>query len=161
LWAAPEHQEKLFPNVLSWDSDLPFPTRFRWTGTGDVSPLLSIPEAFAFMDRFGEPIVTGHNHQLVMEGMKLLSEAWKTPASTPESMIGAMVSLPMPEGLPFALNTNGCEEIQKVLWKEERIAVCVPFAGNGSHYVRIAAQIYNSPEDYEKLARAVLILKHG
>ena len=161
LWAAPEHQKRLVPNILSWDCDLSFPTSFRWTGTQDVSPLISIPDAFAFMDRFGEQNVMRHNHELVMEGMKILCEAWNTRAYAPESMIGSMVTLPMPKGLPFDLSVSGCEDIQTMLWKEKQIAVSIPFAQNGRHHVRIAAQIYNGPEDYEKLAKAVLALGRG
>lgn len=102
-----------------------------------------------------------HNHELVMEGMKILCEAWNTRTYTPESMIGSMVTLPMPKGLPFDLSVSGCEDIQTMLWKEKQIAVCIPFAQNGRHHVRIAAQIYNGPEDYEKLAKAVLALGQG
>jgi hypothetical protein len=96
----------------------------------------------------------------MIEGIGILNQAWDTEFKIPESMVGSMVALPLPKKLPFALDFQGCAQIQKILIQEKGVTPCVPvpIAVNGRHYARITAQIYNEPEDYRKLARAVLSL---
>src|SRR5262249_2998020 len=50
LWAAPGREDRLMPNVLSWDICQAFPSNFAWTGTRDPSNWLVVPAAFDFMD---------------------------------------------------------------------------------------------------------------
>jgi isopenicillin-N epimerase len=154
LWARPDRRERLAPTILSWDIDRPFPHSFEWTGTRDPSAWLSAPAAFDFMDRFGEAEVRKHNHDLVMEGSRLLSRAWSVENQTPESMIAGMALVPLPAISGFSTTEEGRAKIQATLWADHRIACpCILFGG--SLYVRVCAQIYNEIKDYEKLALAV------
>src|SRR5271163_3293439 len=154
LWAHPDRRERLAPTVLSWDIDKPFPHSFEWTGTRDPSAWLSVPAAFDFMDRFGEDEVRKHNHDLVMEGTRLLARAWKVEIPTPESMITGMALAPLPAISGFSATEVDRAKIQATLWEDHRIACpCILFGGR--LHVRVCAQIYNEIEDYEKLARAV------
>ena len=143
------------PAVLSWDIGEKFPDRFGWTGTRDPTPWLSIPEAFAFMDQFGEAKVRAHNHQLVLEGAALLSRDWDTKITIPESMIGSMALVPLPENLPYSLNDQDRLRLQEDLAKKFNIIACVSFSTRTRHYLRIAANIYNVLSDFKKLARAI------
>ena len=113
LWARRDRRERLAPTVLSWDIDKPFPHSFEWTGTRDPSPWLSIPAAFAFMDRFGEAEVRRHNHALVKEGVKILADAWGVRLDTPGSMIGAMALVPLPESASFPEPRRGAVMCRK------------------------------------------------
>ncbi|HEY2105714.1 MAG TPA: aminotransferase class V-fold PLP-dependent enzyme [Candidatus Binataceae bacterium] len=159
LWAAPNRRGDLVPNVLSWDIKREFPHSFEWTGTHDPSAWLSIPAAFAFMDRFGEEQVRAHNHALVREGMALLAEAWKVQVDTPASMIGSMALVPLPDGLSCATDEENRIRLQKRLWDKFAIEACPSFAHHGTIWLRFSAQIYNSLADYEKLARAIVALR--
>ncbi len=159
LWAAPDRRGGLVPNVLSWDIKREFPHSFEWTGTRDPSAWLSIPAAFAFMDRFGEEQVRAHNHALVREGMAVLAEAWKVRVDTPACMIGSMGLVPLPDGMPFANDEESRIRLQKILWDGFGIEASPSFALNGTIWLRVSAQIYNSLADYEKLACAVLALR--
>ncbi len=104
------------------------------------------------MDRFGEAEVRKHNHDLVMEGSRLLARAWKVEIPTPESMIAGMALAPLPEISGFSATEQDRAKIQATLWEDHRIACpCILFGGR--LYVRVCAQIYNEIEDYEKLAR--------
>ena len=159
LWAAPNRHGSLVPNVLSWDIKREFPHSFEWTGTRDPSAWLSIPAAFAFMDRFGEEKVRPHNHSLVREGMALVAETWKVPVDTPDSMIGSMALVSLPDNITCATDEESRIRLQKRLWDEFGIEACPSFHHNGTIWLRFSAQIYNSLADYEKLARAILNLR--
>ena len=159
LWAAPDRRRGLVPNVLSWDIKREFPHSFEWTGTRDPSAWLSIPAAFAFMDRFGEENVRAHNHALVREGMTLLAEAWKVRLHTPDCMIGSMALVPLPDDMPRATDEESRLRLQKTLWDGFGIEACPSFHHGGTIWLRFSAQIYNSLADYEKLARAILALR--
>ncbi len=152
LWAAPGRQESLVPTVLSWDIASPFPRSFEWTGTRDPSPWLSVPAAFSFMDRFGEGAIRRHNHQLLLDGARLLAEAWGISGNTPESMIGSMALVPLPAGLPFPATLEGCAELRQFLWDAHKIAASPSFVHDGTIWLRISAQIYNDIHDYMRLA---------
>jgi isopenicillin-N epimerase len=154
LWARRDRQESLVPTVLSWDIDKPFPHSFEWTGTRDPSSWLSLPAAFAFMDRFGQENVRRHNHDLVVAGATLLADAWDVPLETPASMTGAMALVPLPLRSAFAPTLEAREAVQKALWQAHGIA-CACMLFEGRLYLRVAAQIYNTIDDYEKLAQAV------
>jgi isopenicillin-N epimerase len=154
LWARRDRRERLAPTVLSWDIDEPFPHSFEWTGTRDPSAWLSIPAAFAFMDRLGEADVRRRNHDLVVEGAKILASAWGVANDAPDGMIGAMALLPLPESSSFAATLEGRERVQRALWEAHKIA-CTCMLFEARLYLRVCAQIYNSPDDYEKLARAI------
>jgi isopenicillin-N epimerase len=159
LWAAPNRHGSLVPNVLSWDIKREFPHSFEWTGTRDPSAWLSIPAAFAFMDRFGEEKVRPHNHSLVREGMALVAETWKVPVDTPDSMIGSMALVSLPDNITCATDEESQIRLQKRLWDEFGIEACPSFHHNGTIWLRFSAQIYNSLADYENLARAILNLR--
>jgi isopenicillin-N epimerase len=159
LWAAPDQRGGLVPNVLSWEIKREFPHSFEWTGTRDPSAWLSIPPAFAFMDRFGEEKVRAHNHGLVRQGTALLTNAWKVRVDTPDSMIGSMALVPLPDGMPYTTDEESRIRLQRRLWDGFGIEANPSFAANGTIWLRFSGQIYNSLADYEKLARAILILR--
>ncbi|MBI1214638.1 MAG: aminotransferase class V-fold PLP-dependent enzyme [Alphaproteobacteria bacterium] len=161
MWTADKHFEKMRPTVMSWNTNDPsYALRFGWTGTRDVTGIMSVPDAFRFMDGYGEENVIRHNHELLTQAIGILSDAWKVKAQTPPAMYGSMTTLPLPAGLTkhFAADLAGCLKIQKILIREKKITASVPLAHKGRHYIRIAAQIYNSAADYKKLAKAVLSL---
>src|SRR5882672_1454841 len=155
LWAARDRQKGLVPNVLSWDIDKPFPQCFGWTGTRDPSAWLSIPSAFAFMDRLGADEILRHNHTLIRDGIRLLSEAWKVETTTTDSMIGSMALIPLPDGLPFTATLEGCGRLQRTLWESHKIMASPSFVHDGRIWLRVSAQIYNDIDDYEKLAATI------
>ncbi|MEJ0062933.1 MAG: aminotransferase class V-fold PLP-dependent enzyme [Alphaproteobacteria bacterium] len=159
LWAAPDRQAALQPSILSWDSKYPFPNNFQFTGTRDDSNFLSIPAAFGFMDRLGEDNVLRHNHALIRQGRDILAEAWGVRGKVPDEMIGSMILVPLPEDLPYKADDDGCYALQQHLARKHSIVAYVPFAAQGRLWTRVAAQIYNGPEDFEKLAKVVLDMR--
>ncbi len=158
LWAGKQRQIELVPSVLSWDIEKPFPHSFEWIGTRDPSTWLSIPAAFNFMDHLGENNVRQHNHTLIKEGAALLAKAWHISSTTPASMTGSMILVPLPADINFPATDEGRRKLQMLLWNSYKIACPCILYGN-KLYIRISAQIYNKAADYEKLAQAISAIK--
>lgn len=151
LWVAPAWREKLSPLVISHGYGQGFSASFDWTGTLDPSAFLAVPAALEVGARLGWENIRRHNHQLVQEGRKIIAEALKVELPHPDdpALYGAMAVIPFERagnarpGLPQELTTK--------LFEQHRIEV--PFT-NYDHriWIRIAAQWYNRPEQYRRLA---------
>jgi isopenicillin-N epimerase len=159
LWAATDARTRLMPNVLSSDIAYPFPYNFRWTGTRDPSSWLAILAGFDFMNRFGEAQVRGHNHELLGNGIALLTEMWKSARTIPDGMRASMSVISPPDGLPYPPTDHGRALLEADLRERYKIIVSASVASQGRVWLRITAQIYNDIRDYEKLGRAILSLR--
>ena len=153
LWATPERHTGLHPTVISWGLDEGFTAEFDLVGTRDASAHLAAPAALAFIDSFGFDRILAYNHGLAWSGARLLAQTWGTSFDTPEVLIPTMASVPLPESLGTTRDAAGT--LRDALLFEDQIEVGV-HAWRGQLYVRVAAQIYNDMDDYERLAAAVL-----
>jgi isopenicillin-N epimerase len=152
LFVAPEHRERVRPLVTSHGYLGSFHAQFDWTGTADPTPYLSIPAALDFMGSLGWDRVRRHNHDLVAFGQAALADALSTEIQVPPSSFGSMAVVALPEGL--ATTTEEGHALQGELYREERIEVPIG-AWNERGYVRLSAQVYNAPAEYERLARTL------
>jgi isopenicillin-N epimerase len=152
LFVAPEHRDQVGPLVTSHGYGGSFHAQFDWTGTADPTPYLSIPAALDFMGSLGWERVRHHNHSLVEHGRDLLAEALGTEVQVPESSFGSMAVVALPQGVGTTLDQ--AQAVQADLYLAERIEV--PFGTwNDRGYVRLSAQAYNAPAEYERLARTL------
>ena len=132
-----------------------------WCGTTDPSAVLSIPAALRTMGAMlpgGWPALMAHNHALAVEGRKRLAAALETDAEfAPADMLGSMATLPLPRsaGAP-ATSPLGIGELQLALYERHAIEVPImPWPALHQHFVRISAQLYNDPTDYDALGKAL------
>ena len=138
-------------------------SRFRvehdWIGTLDPSAWLCIPAAIEFMGSLFEDGWNGlrrHNHDLVVRGRRLLLDALGVAAPCPESMLGSLASLPLPDGAGTEISPLGLDPLHTALFEQESIEVPVmPWPRPPHRLVRISAQAYNDPGQYERLAAAL------
>ena len=73
---------------------------FDWPGTRDPSPWLAAPAGLDFMhDVLGVEAMREHNHALAWQGAAALARRWGREWVTPESMVGCMVTVPLPARL--------------------------------------------------------------
>lgn len=131
-----------------------------WTGTRDPSAWLSVPVALREMESMvegGWDEIRRRNRELVLEGRRLLCEALRIDAPCPESMIGSLASLPLPDGDGGAVNELfPFDGLQDRLFQEYRIEVpVIAWPAPPQRLLRISAQLYNNPLQYGALATAL------
>ena len=135
---------------------------FDWQGTADPTPYLSLPAAIRYVGGIHDDGWNGlraANRALARHARDLLCAALGVPAPAPDAMLGAMASVPLPG---IAATDAAAERLQTELREEDRIEVPVvafpvPAArgdgeGPAQLLVRISAQVYNRPAEYEALA---------
>lgn len=164
LHARRERQAALRPLVISHGANSTrgdrsrFLLEFDWTGTLDASAVLTVPFALRHLESLHPGGLSGliaRNRQLALSARKLLAEALELPLPCPESMLGAMASLPLPRtdrleprpSHPFA------EPLYSRLVDLHRIQVPVfLFPAPPDRLLRICAHAYNDLSQYERLA---------
>ena len=151
LWAAPEHRDVLHPAVISWGLDHGLTAEFDLLGTRDPTAHLTAPFAIELLHSYGEGAVMSYNHQLAWWSGQYLSDAWGTPFATPEEMIGAMVSVRLPER--FGSSADDATRLRDEL---DRRNIEVPVTAHPDGLtVRVSAQVYCDRDDIEHLAETV------
>ncbi len=166
LVSAAGRLDEIEPLITSFGSSFkdarkhPRQWEFFWRGTHDASAIFVLPElidTMAGMLPGGWPEIMRHNHDLAIQGAKHLCETLEIEMPLPEFMIGSMVTLPIPAhnlGAPLGLFRE--DRLGNRLYKKHKIEVpLMQWPRPGEHKVRISAQLYNSEEEYEALARAL------
>lgn len=134
-----------------------FLVEFDWPGTHDPSAILAVPEALravAALSPDGWPGVLRDNRSLALAARDRLCAALDVPPPAPDSMIGSIASVPLPDatcdsGLPIDI-------LQIDLLDRHRIQSMVPYwPAAPRRLVRISAQRYNHIEQFDALARAL------
>ncbi|MEH1944241.1 MAG: aminotransferase class V-fold PLP-dependent enzyme [Nostoc sp.] len=161
LYVRRDKQSEIRPLTISHGTNSPrtdktrFQLEFDWTGTDDPTAYMSVPEAIAFMGSLlpgGWTELRQQNHQLVLQGRQLLCEALGVQPPCPEEMIGSMAVVPM----PATLENRDFMSVHDELFDKFGIQVQVmPWQEQPRLLVRISAQIYNSLEQYEYLAKVL------
>ena len=172
LWVRGDRRDRIRPLVVSHgaNADLAGRSRFRhefdWVGTADPTGYLALPAAIAWMrdhgapDGGGWPAVMAANHALAIEGRDRIVGALGIDAPAPDEMLGSMATVFL-DGLSDAAEAKTFGE---TLERAERIQVPVgPWPVRGAlesdratrMTLRISAQRYNEPEDYDRLAGAL------
>ncbi|HVR42038.1 MAG TPA: aminotransferase class V-fold PLP-dependent enzyme [Thermoanaerobaculia bacterium] len=139
-----------------------FLLEFDWTGTFDPTAWLSVGDSIRFMGSLlpgGWPELMRHNHELALRGRDLLTHALAIPSPAPDSMLGSMAALPLPDGNAATAPSLYGDPLQDALLERHAIEVpVVPWPAPPARVLRISAQIYNAPKEYERLAAALVEL---
>jgi len=152
LWCRDDSKRDLHPLAISHHYGEGFTAEFDWTGTRDFSAWLAVVDALHFFDRLGAARVRAYNHDLVVTAASRIAELWQTPLDGPAAMHGSMIAL----RLPPRLQTYGpptrdtARRLQSAVLAQHRVVVAIMALGDAL-WARISGQIYNTPEDYEKL----------
>ena len=167
-----DKQEGLAPTSISHglNSGRTDRSRFRllfdWTGTTDPSAWLSVPAAIdtvGAMAPDGWDEVMRRNHELAIAGREVVLEKLGLEAPAPAEMIGSMASIVLPDRVgAIADPMVFADALHDILWENHRIEIPVPpWPAAPKRMVRLSAQLYNSIEQYDRLAEAITIeLKH-
>lgn len=148
LWTRPERQAITRPAVLSHGTDQGYTSAFDWIGTRDPSAWFSFEAAALAHDSFGGESLKADNRVLAAEAAEETASALGAAIAGPRSMRGSMASLLLK---PNYDDAAGAARWRGTLAHEHRIMVPV-YVFAGALWLRISAQIYNSPDDYRRLA---------
>jgi isopenicillin-N epimerase len=170
LWVREDRRDRIHPLVVSHGANAPLAgrTRFRhefdWVGTADPTGFLALPAAIDWMAAKGGgwPAVMAANHALAVEGRDLIASALGIDPPAPDSMLGSMAALPL--SIPGVDDDATADAVRRTLVAEYGIQV--PLGGwpvraaraeekPSRILLRLSAQLFNEPADYERLARVV------
>lgn len=165
LWVRRDRQQGIHPATISHFLDQGFTREFDWQGTRDLSAWLTIPEAMAFMDDAGSGLgwsrVMKHNRAMARWMHAMLTERLGVEAITPldGSMLGSMATIRLPPALQPAARGGAAGfdafgVLQQALYDRFRIEAPIVEWG-GSWFMRPCCQVYNAPEQYERLGDAI------
>jgi isopenicillin-N epimerase len=151
LWARRDLQAGLHPLTISHGYRKGFIEEFDWTGTKELTGWLSAPAGIDFFHRLGGERLMARNRELALAMGRMLSKAWDTPLAGPLQMFAAMAVVALPNAGPATFERS--TELRLYLAEQHGIEAAVN-ASDGRLWVRIMAQAYNEPADYERLRRA-------
>ncbi|MET7833989.1 aminotransferase class V-fold PLP-dependent enzyme [Micromonospora sediminicola] len=162
LVVAERWRERIQPLVVSWEQDAGFPTRVEWQATLDYTGWLAAPVGLFTLRSLGVDRVRAHNAALAAYGQRVVGDALGVaPERLPEpgGPAVAMRLVPLPPGVATTLDT--ARELRARI--ADRIGAEVSVAGwNGRGYLRLCGQVYNTPEEYDRLAvRLPTLLAQG
>jgi len=150
LYSAPPWREALRPLVASHGFFDGYRPSFDWTGTRDPTSMLAAPAALAFFGEAGWTAVRRHNEDLVRVGADLVAHRIGTDSCTADGLAAAMRVVP----LRAPLSEAEARAAERRLLDEHGIVVPVTYH-DGFRWLRLSAQLYNTLDDFERLAAAV------
>ncbi len=169
LFVRRELQPSIRPLVISHGASLAphdprrFQTEFGWMGTDDPTSWICIGDAIEFGDSTtpgGWPSRMQRNHELVCEARRLLCDTLGLPAPCPESMLGSMASIPLPDGMvPSADRHAPVDPLQARLRESGFDVPVVCWPHHPHRLLRISAQLYNALADYASLTGVLATLR--
>ena len=161
-----ELQGAIRPPVLSHGANATrgdrsrFQLEFDWVGTTDPTAVLAIPEALRFVGSLvpgGWPEVMRRNRALALAARSHLAGALGVAPPAPESMVGSLAALPLPDGAGDPPRSPLYQDpLQDALFERFAIEVpVVPWPAPPRRLVRVSAQLYNTLDDYRRLGAAL------
>jgi isopenicillin-N epimerase len=143
------------------DTTSRFRHEFSWTGTQDPSAYLSVPTAIDHLGSVlpgGWPALMQRNRALALSARDLLCAALGVEPPCPDSCIGALAALPLPDSsAPPPGPPSWTLRLQDQLFERHKIEVpIVSWPTHPRRLVRISAQLYNDERQYRALAEALL-----
>lgn len=168
LYVREDRRDGVLPLVTSHGRNDPRPDRpqlwkeFDWQGTGDPTAFLSLPESIRVIGGLqpgGWPAHMAANRALALWARERLNEALGLDPLAPDSMIGSMAAIALP--------ASGATLSSEILAEEDGVEVPIggwpvraarddPDGPPSMVILRLSAQRYNEPADYERLLEAML-----
>ena len=151
LWARPDRQDGIHPAVISHGYGQGFTAEFDWTGTRDPSAWLAVPAALAFHAGLGGEALMARNAALAAAAATRLAARWGTETGAGNRPAAAMATVRLPDDRPA---DRARAEAMRVLLLALGTDVPV-MVHNDRLWLRLSAQAYNEPEDFERMGDLV------
>ena len=166
LYVREDKQKKIQPLTISHGHTYPLgeTTRFRhefdWTGTQDISGWCALPaviEGMADLVDGGWEGIMQHNHELAIQGRDILCDRLGIEQPCPNEMIACISTIKLPGEILPKEKMHEPDPLHHILSEKYNIQVPVwTWPSPAGRYLRISAQLYNSIEQYERLADALV-----
>jgi isopenicillin-N epimerase len=163
LWVRSTLRHQIHPSVVSHGFSEPehkrFQAMFDWTGTSDPTAWMCIETSIQFISSLlpgGWPRVREENRRLALQAREILCKALQQPVPAPAELIGSMASvlLPAAENAP----ASGPDPLYLELARRGFEAVVAYWPSKPRRLLRVSAQLYNTVDEYERLAQTLLEL---
>lgn len=152
LWVDPAQREHIRALVVSHADREGFPVSFEHGGTNDLSAWICAPKSLELFAELGWDRVRAHNEALVRQAQHIVSDVLGMPTAGLRHDPGlSMALVPLPAGL-----VDTPEQARAL--QDRLVGQGIEMVTNrwgGTPHVRLSAQVYNSPADYERLALAI------
>lgn len=165
LWVRRDRQADIHPLTISHGATAVRPGRsrfrleFDWTGTQDPTAWLTVPKAIEYLGGLvpgGWPALMARNRALALEARRLLCAAAGTPPPCPDQMLGSLASVVLPDSPTMETGWRVRDPIQGRLFDGWGIEVPIMrWPAAPRRLLRISAQLYNTPDQYIRLADAL------
>jgi isopenicillin-N epimerase len=150
LSVAPGWRARIRPVVVSWAQPEGYPRNVEEAGTLDYTAWLAAPTGLFALRTLGTDRVQAHNAALAHYGQQVVGEA-----------VG-VAELPDPGGplpmrlvpLPVRGDADAAVRLRERISDELRAEVAVN-SWNGRLLLRLCAQVYNRPDEYDRLAEGL------
>jgi isopenicillin-N epimerase len=131
---------------------------FDWVGTTDPTAYLAVSRAIEFLGALlpgGWQGVRDHNRDLVLQGREIVATAIGAEGLPGADLIGSMAALPL---APAATSVTppDPDPLAASLLRDHAIEVRAGVAADPQRVLRLSAQLYNTVDDYERLAAALV-----
>ena len=148
LWARADRQEGIHPAVISHGYGQGFTAEFDWTGTRDPSAWLATPAALDFHARLGGPALMARNVALAASAGAALAARWGTETGAGNRAAGSMAMVRLPRSTP-----DQAAALRGALLEAGTDVPIIPH--NGQLWLRLSAQAYNEPTDFERMGTLI------
>jgi len=170
LWVRRDRQAQVRPLVISHGANSPrtdrsrFRLEFDWGGTDDPTPYLCVPDALGFLGGLlpgGWPALMASNRAKALAMRTRLAARLGAALPCPDDMVGSLAAIPLPDARrapsPGAPRPVYQTALQTTLVERHGIQVpIIEWFTPMRRFVRISAQVYNDPAEYDRLADALL-----
>jgi len=149
LAVAPRWRTRVRPLVVSWSQAEGFPSAVEYTGTMDYTGWLAAPTGLFTLRTLGVARVQAHNSDLARYAQQVVADVLGTTAPDPAGPL-PMRLVPLPVEGDDTIARRLRERISDELRAEVGIN-----AWHGRLYLRLAANVYNRADEYERLAEGL------
>lgn len=165
LWVRAEHQARVRPLVVSHGATSTrtdrsrFLLEFDWVGTDDPTAVLAVPEALRFLGSLlpgGWDELRERNHELTLLARRLLLAELGGGPICPESMLGSMATLLLPDAQrPGDPNAPLAEPLYGKLVERGFQLLALFWPKAPQQVLRVTCQLYNELEQYRRLGQVL------